>query len=136
MDRRSNKNSTCYNYRAMTVVKKNQEYLLKLPKYYATVLYKFKCSNHYLPIVKGRHLKIPLDDRKCTLCNLNEIGDEFHYLLKCSFFSDQRKKYLMRYYYTQPNMLKMLNLFESTDYTDMMNLAKFVDIIVRQFRSN
>ena len=113
-----NTNSTCHNYRAMTVVKKTQEYLLKLPKYYATVLYKFKCSNHYLPIVKGRHLKIPLDDRKCTLCNLNEIGDEFHYMFKCSFFTDQRNKYLMRY------------------YIDMMNLAKFVDIIVRQFRPN
>jgi len=128
-------NSTCHNYRAMTIVKKPQTYLLKLPKYYAYALCKFKCTNHHLPIVKGRYLNIPLDDRKCTICNLNEIGDEFHYLFKCTFFTAHRALYMMRYYYTQPNMFKMVQLFESTDYHDMLNLAKFTDIIVKQFRA-
>ena len=43
------------------------------------------------------HLDIPLDDGKCTLCNLNEIGDEFHYLLKCSFFTDEVLLYTTKY---------------------------------------
>ena len=40
----------------------------------------------------------------------------------------------MRYYYTQPNMYKMSQLFESSDFNDMLNLAKFAIIIVRKFK--
>ena len=28
--------------------------------------------------------KIDREDRKCTICNENQIGDEIHYLLKCT----------------------------------------------------
>ena len=31
----------------------------------------------------GRHNNIPRNERKCTLCNLNDIEDEFHFVLKC-----------------------------------------------------
>ena len=40
----------------------------------------------------------------------------------------------MRYYYIQTSIPKIMQLFESTDYKDMVKLAKFVDIIMRQFR--
>ena len=41
--------------------------------------------NNYLPVEKGRWYKQDRINRKCRLCNLNEIGDEFHYLFKCHF---------------------------------------------------
>ena len=128
------KNSSCLNYRAMTLVKRTQNYVLKLPKYYIYAMCKFKCVNHYMPIVAGRYSDTPIDERLCTICQLNEIGDEFHYLFNCTFFSTQRARLMMRYYYTQPNMYKMIQLFESSDFNDMLNLAKFADIIVRQFK--
>ena len=31
-----------------------------------------------------------LKDRKCNLYDRNTIGDEFHYLLECSFFEDEK----------------------------------------------
>ena len=41
-----------------------------------------------MPIVSGRHNDIPVDDRKCNLCDLNDhfnkIGDEFHYFIQLS----------------------------------------------------
>ena len=118
----------------MTVVKKTQNYILKLPKKYVYILCKFKCANHHLPIVKGRYTDTPVHERTCPLCTINDIGDEFHYLFNCTFFMAQRVKYIMRYYYTQPNTSKMMQLFESTDYSEMIKLAKFADIIMRHFR--
>ena len=127
-------NSTCLNYRVMTIVKKTQNYILKLPKQYVYALCKFKCANHRMPIVNGRYANIPVEERVCTLCQTNKLGDEFHYLFECPFFRTQRATYLPRYYYTLPNMHKMMQLFESPDTKEMLNLAKFTDIILRQFR--
>ena len=127
-------NSTCLNYRAMTIVKKTQNYILKLPKQYVYALCKFKCANHRMPIVNGRYANIPVEERVCTLCQTNKLGDEFHYLFECPFFRTQRATHLPRYYYTLPNMHKMMQLFESSDTKEMLNLAKFTDIIIRQFR--
>ena len=127
-------NSTCLNYRVMTIVKKTQNYILKLPKQYVYALCKFKCANHRMPIVNGRYANIPVEERVCTLCQTNKLGDEFHYLFECPFFRTQRTTHLPRYYYTLPNMHKMMQLFESSDTKEMLNLAKFTDIIIRQFR--
>ena len=126
-------NSVCLNYRVMTVAKKTQTYILKLPKKYVYILCKFKCANHRLPIVEGRYTGIPVHERTCTLCTTNDIGDEFHYLFNCTFFHAQRVRYILRYYYTDPNTQKMMQLFESPDYQEMVKLAKFADIIMRQF---
>ena len=87
-----------------------------------------------MPIVAGRYLNTPVDERLCTICQMNEIGDEFHYLFRCTFFSSQRSRYIMRYYYTRPNMYKLTQLFESSDFTEMLNLAKFAGIIVNHFK--
>ena len=127
-------NSSCLNYRAMTLSKRTQNYVSKLPKPYIYALVKFKCVNHYMPIVAGRYLNTPVDERLCTICQMNEIGDEFHYLFRCTFFSSQRSRYIMRYYYTRPNMYKLTQLFESSDFTEMLNLAKFAGIIVNHFK--
>ena len=43
--------------------------------------------------------------RKCTLCNDNELGDEYHYIFVCDNFRNERKK-LPKYYTKRHNMLK------------------------------
>ena len=72
---------------------------------------KFKCANNRMPIVRGRHNGIPVDDRICELCDLrdhyNKVGYEFHYLFNCPFFREDRVKYIERFFYTNPNMYKM-----------------------------
>ena len=45
---------------------------------------KIRISCHLLPSESGRYKKIPRVER---LCNRSEIGDEFHYLLKCAHSS-------------------------------------------------
>ena len=44
---------------------------------------KMRISCHLLPIESGRYKKIPRVERLCPLCNSSQIGDAFHYLLKC-----------------------------------------------------
>ena len=50
-----------------------------------TTFIRFHLSLHWLPIERGRcsKPKIPRDDRTCTFCDSNEIGNEIHCLLVC-----------------------------------------------------
>ena len=45
---------------------------------------KLRISSHRLPVESGRYNNIPFDKRTCKLCNLNEVGNEQHYLMQCS----------------------------------------------------
>ena len=55
-------------------------------------------SFHNLQNKSGRHYKLPRNDRKCMLCNLNDTEDEFHFVLICPFYSDLRTHCLPKYY--------------------------------------
>ena len=56
-------------------------------------LCRFRISAHDLRIEPGRYSKNPTDraDRICTWCNINEVEDEFHLLLRCKLFKDERE---------------------------------------------
>ena len=64
---------------------------------------------HLLPVESGRYEKIPRVERLCLLCNTSEIGDEFHYLLKCthSSLSHLRGIFLERLYSINSNFTNM-----------------------------
>ena len=56
-------------------------------------LCRFRISAHDLRIESGRYSKTPTNraDRICTRCDINEVEDEFHLLLKCKLFKDERE---------------------------------------------
>ena len=56
------------------------------------------------------------DKRICYNCQLNEVEDEEHFLLKCTTYQDLRKKYHM----TANNINDFLNT------ENQENLAKFL----------
>ena len=58
-------------------------------------------SNLELPIETGRWHDVPFNERKCTLCNQNDLGDDFHYLLKYTYFEVERKQLHKPYYHTR-----------------------------------
>ena len=82
-----------------------EPYLLNTTSNIYIPIIKFRTCNFKLPIEVGRWQNLPIDDRKCTLCNLHDVGDDFHYLLKCTFFENERKHFLKPYYYTRPNII-------------------------------
>ena len=54
---------------------------------------KIRCSDHQLEIEKGRHRKIPREERICRLCTDNEIETEDHFLNKCKFYDQLKMKH-------------------------------------------
>ena len=55
-------------------------------------------------IEKGRYLDLEINQRVCSMCNLNDIEDEFHFILRCPADNDLRKKYLNN----RPSVFKLL----------------------------
>ena len=47
-----------------------------------------------LPIETGIFNNIQREDRIYKLCNSNQIGDEFHFILQCKSLSEERERLL------------------------------------------
>ena len=60
------------------------------------VLSKFRLSSHSLEIESGRHKrpKTPVENRLCTVCDLNIVEDEVYFLLECPLYNNPRNYYL------------------------------------------
>ena len=56
-----------------------------------TALCKFRLSDHSLMVEKGRHDNLNKSDRMCPFCP-GQIENEFHFLLKCSTYTNLKKK--------------------------------------------
>ena len=64
---------------------------LKLEKYlsitnteHRKALTRFRTSSHNLPIERGRYSNIVRNNRLCHLCNLGNVGDEYHATMICN----------------------------------------------------
>ena len=57
-----------------------------------STLARFSMSSHTLAIKIGRHAKpkIAKEEKKCRNCNLDDVEDEEHFLLKCPLYSEER----------------------------------------------
>ena len=126
-----NKSTQCINYRIFKNLVGLECYLIKLPSPHRIALTKFRCANHRLPIVMGRYKGIERQNRTCNLCNLNKLGDEFHYLFECQKLEKLRQKYIKPYFRIRPNTLKMNQLFNEGSMTQLTNLAKFTVEILK-----
>ena len=128
-----NANRLCFNYRIFKQEVILENYLIKLEVDDRISLCKFRCGNHNLPVAKCRYSSDqPLEI--CPLCNLHVQGDEFHYVLVCPFFINERKKYVKRYYYRRPNVITFNQLFSAKSITQLKSLSKFCKIIMNNFR--
>ena len=61
-------------------------------KKHQQALSRLRVSSHNLLIEQGRHSRpvVPRNERLCKFCPLNEIDDEIHFLMTCTFHSDER----------------------------------------------
>ena len=110
-----------------------EEYLTILPKNQYIPLIKYRTANHFLPVETLRWQGIDISERKCTLCDTRDTADEFHYLLICKHFDDQRKQLIRPYYYRSPNVLKFKELFSTKSSSKLTKLSKFVSLIMKEF---
>ena len=97
-------------------------------------VFRYRTGNHRLPIETGRFNNIEYKDRICKICN-EDIGDEFHYLLKCPAFETERKMYLTKYYRKHPNMPKYTDLMTSDNSRLLTKLSKLMHIIMQKVKT-
>ena len=97
-------------------------------------IFKFRTTNHRLPVETGRFYNIHYKDRICQHC-FRDIGDEFHYLLKCHIFVKVRKRYILQQHIKHPNMLTYKNIMAPNDKKLLNNLSMFVKRIMEVIRT-
>ena len=124
------KSSSGVNYKIFKNEFGLNDYFLKLNNKQCRILTAFRTRNHKLPVETGRWNNTPLSDRICHLCQ-SDIGDEFHFIMKCTFFNDQRLRYIKPYYRNHPNVCKMSELMNHPDKNTLKNLTSFVELIMK-----
>lgn len=117
------------NYRIFKESFELEKYFDILDKKDMYTLCKFRMLNHKLPIETGRWNNIQREDRKCNLCDLNDLGDEFHYLFKCKQIDNKRKECIDKKFSHRPNILKFKNLMSSTKKSLLKKLCSLIRFI-------
>ena len=96
---------------------------------------KIRLSSHALLIERGRWgpNKLEVEDRKCSICQ-NEVEDEFHCLLKCPRFNNQRIGLLADYLKNEPSR-ENFNIFLNTkNLNDQKKLGLLCFKILKEYR--
>ena len=128
--------SKCSNYKIYKNEHKlENKYLTLLPPRLLQKLFYFRLSNKRLPIETGRWRGIDHNLRKCNLCNLNLIGDEFHYLLECPFFNDERKTFLSIINLRNLNWITFSNIMNEERTVKLKHLCLFLSKVLDKYRS-
>lgn len=93
-----------------------------------TALSRLWLSSHTLYIETGRYgrNRIERSERKCTLCNMNDIEDEFHFVCKCPCYDVIRLRYLKPYFYRRPSMWKFVAQMQSKNSKIVNSLCHFI----------
>ena len=106
-----------------------EEYLDKLNDGDRLIFCKFRTTNHRLIIETGRWSGVNREDRICNLCNQGLVGDEYHYLLECIYFNDERKTYLRDEYCQRPDVNKFNLIMNCHNITELKKICQFIKII-------
>jgi hypothetical protein len=126
--------SKCLVYRLFKKEFGFEKYLDILPGNLCKILCKYRTTNHMLPIEKGRHLHIDRNQRTCHKCVRQSLGDEFHYLFECRFFTESRKKFIDNHFTSHPNIFTLDKLMNSNNYHTLLRLALFCKTIMSNFK--
>ena len=128
-------NSLCTFYRLVKNDNRIEPYLTDLKYKHRVSLTKFKCGNNNLPSSINRRNHID-QQPVCTLCDSGNHGDEYHYTMECTYFSNFREKIIPAHCSTHPNVYKMSELFNTANITTIRRLATFVEIIIEHLNTH
>ena len=79
-----NDTSKCILYRSYKENFVFEKYLVFLPTLYCKAVCKLRTSNHKLTIETGRYIGTPRNQRYCNMCDMNVVGDEYHFVFECT----------------------------------------------------
>ena len=118
--------------RAHRLIKKKiglQKYLELNERKYRKALSAFRISAHRLNIERGRYMKLKLEDRLCTTCNV--IEDEIHAIWQCTKFQMSRNQMVQIITEKKINMNKtnkeiFIDILTSSDIAILKAVGWFV----------
>ena len=128
-------NPKCLTYRCFANEHSYKGYLNELCPSKSLAIMNFRMGNTKLPAVKGRLFDLDVDRWKCNLCDMNDIGDELHYVLKCPHFSRYRRKNLPSVVYSTVNTLNFSRAMNPTNLTELSQLASLCKVIIDAFKN-
>ena len=105
-----------------------EKYLDILPINKRAALSRLRLSSHKLLIETGRYSnrRLERNERKCTFCDMNDLEDEYHFVLVCPLYADLRQKYIKKYFYKKRSVHKFIELMSTKNNSILKNLSKFV----------
>ena len=89
----------------------NENHILTLSRNQRSWITRLRCSAHNLEIEKMHWSSVPVADRCCSVCHSGDIGDEFHFAMKCSVFNTKRACFIGK----MTSILPGFNLLTSED---------------------
>ena len=118
-------NSSCFRLDTLlsTAFNDHRRSLVHVHKH---ILSKYRLSAHSLSIETGRYHHIDRNNRICSLCNMNILEDEYHFVLVCPFYSTIRDKYIKPYYYNTPSTFKLTQLMSTDSSKHLIKLCKYL----------
>ena len=131
-----NSSSRCRLYIELKQVFTPGSYLsVRMDKKFRTSYTKFRLSSHKLLVEGGRWMKPKLqyEMRKCTLCDSEDIEDEYHVTLVCHQFKNLRTKYIKKYYYTRPSMPKFIEIMHLDTKCEQFKLMLFIKYMFKMY---
>ena len=119
--------SKCFLYKYLPDTFSLQYYLRKsIPENLVSYITKCRLSAHRLAVEQGRFNETARAERTCRLCTLNQIEDEYHFILVCPLYSRARRLYIKMYYWSSPSMFKLVQLFSTHNRKELCNLGTFL----------
>ena len=128
--------SKCFYYRHFQLKPELQNYLKKMPPNIWIPLVKLRTANHRFPveIYSWNILYREKSKRLCSICSLNDVGDEYHYIMICPIFSEAREEFLPKYFCKKPSVYKYLELVNSNNTKTLSGLSKLTNLLFSIFK--
>ena len=126
--------SKCFLYKHFKPDFGFEKYLLDAPFQFVRYIIKYRLSNHKLPVEKGRYTDLERSERICDICDMNVLGDEYHYVMECKNIDIEtlRKQIIPAYFRTNINMLKFIEIMKkmSTNPIFCYKIGKLIKCIM------
>ena len=86
-------------------------------------------SSHKFLVERARWRKeqIPYHERTCSLCNIHDVQDEYHFALICEYFKDVTDKNVKQYYYNKSSMMKSIELMNTHNSKERFRFMVFLN---------
>ena len=95
---------------------------------YRSALIRLRLRNNHLRVETGSWngpTAIVYHQRICQMCNMNQIEDEYHFVMSCPLYSQLRKMYIPKFYRVRPSMHKFVILMSSENVKLLNKLGNF-----------